>query len=187
VKKEKDMQRMHLLASAILVASLTASATSTTQNWTLGWDNFGEPLNLTKSTIRWSVAPTRKLTVTFGLVGAKPSKLYQVGINIFCETFPANFGQYPTDLGGGDCQPLTRQGVTRDYAEVELGVVTTDMHGNGTFTVVIGPVPSGTYEVEFFARDGTGCDVTGGCGSTFCAVDFQSPGPWGTATAITVP
>jgi hypothetical protein len=138
VKKEKDMQRMHLLASAILVASLTASATSTTQNWTLGWDNFGEPLNLTKSTIRWSVAPTRKLTVTFGLAGAKPSKLYQIGINFFCETFPANFGQYPTDLGGGDCQPLTRQGVTKNYAEVDLGVVTTDRHGNGTFTVVIG-------------------------------------------------
>jgi hypothetical protein len=182
------MKRMMLLiVAAILTVVVTASAATTTQQWMLGWDSFGEPLNLTKSNIKWSVSPTRNLTVTFGLVGAKPTKLYQVGINFFCETFPATFGQFPTDLGGGDCQPLTRQGVTRDYAEVEVGVVTTDMHGNGAFTAVIGPVPSGIYEVEFFARDGTGCDVTGGCGSTFCAVDFQSPGPWGTATTITVP
>ena len=178
---------MLLLTSATLLVTVSASAATTTQQWTEGWDNFSEPLNLTKSTVKWSVSPTRKLTVTFGLVGARPSKLYQVGINFFCETFPTTFGQFPTDLGGGDCQSLTRQGVTKDYAEVEVGVVTTDIHGNGSFTVVIGPVPSGTYEVEFFARDGAGCDVTGGGGSTFCAVDFQSPGPWGTATTITVP
>jgi hypothetical protein len=120
-------------------------------------------------------------------VSARPSKLYQVSINFFCSTFPATFGQFPTDGGGGVCQPLTRQGVTKDSAEIEVGVVTTDIHGNGSFTVVIGPVPSGTYELEFFARDGAGCNLNGGGGTATCAVDFQSPGRFGTATTITVP
>ena len=178
---------MLLLTSAILLVAVTASAATTTQKWTLGWDNFGEPLDLTKSNIKWSVSPTRKLTVTFGLVSARPSKLYQVGINFFCSTFPATFGQFPNENGAGACQPLTRQGVTKDSAAVEVGVVTTDIHGNGAFTVVIGPVPSGSYELEFQARDGAGCDLIGGGGPATCPVDLQSPGPFGTATTITVP
>ena len=59
--------------SAILLLAVTSSAASTAQEWTLGWDNFGEPLNLTKSNVKWSVSSTRKLTVTFGLVGARPA------------------------------------------------------------------------------------------------------------------
>ena len=183
------MKNMMLsFVSAMLLLAVTASAATTTQSWTLGWDNFGEPLNLTKSNVKWSVSTTRRLTVTFGLVGARPSKLYQVSINFFCSTFPATFGQFPTDGGGGPCQSLTRQGVTKDSAEIEVGVVTTDVHGNGTLTVVIGPAPAGTYELEFFARDGAGCNVNGGAGNgSDCAVDFQSPGSFGTATTITVP
>jgi hypothetical protein len=184
------MKRMMLsLASAILLVAVTSSAATTTQNFVAGWDNFGELLNFAKSNVKWSVsATTRKLIVTYTLVGARPTKLYQVSINFFCSTFPAKFGQFPTDDGGGICQTLTRQGVTRDSAEIEVGVVTTDLHGNGSLTVVIGPAPAGTYELEFFARDGAGCNVNGGAGNgSDCAVDFQSPGPFGTATTITVP
>lgn len=118
------------------------------------WDNFTQPLNLSRSNIKWSVTPSRKLTVTFSLVGAKATKEYQVSISFFCSLFPPSFGQFPTDGGGDACQTLTRQGVTRDSAEVELGVVLTDIHGNGSFAVVIGPVPSGTYELGFFGSDG---------------------------------
>ena len=74
-------------------------------------------------------ATTHKLSVTFTLVGATPSKLYQVGIVPFCSTFPATFGQFPVD-DGGTCQSLTRQGVTATAATVELGVVTTDILWN---------------------------------------------------------
>jgi hypothetical protein len=70
--------------------------------------------------------------------------------------FPQPFGQFSVD-DGGTCQSLTRQGVTATAATVELGVVTTDIHGNGSFTVVLGPVAAGTYHVEFQARDGAGC------------------------------
>ena len=184
------MKRMMLsLASGILLVAVTSSAATTTQEFVAGWDNFGEPLNLAKSNVKWSVsATTGKLSVTYTLVGARPTKLYQVSINFFCSTFPATFGQFPTDGAGGPCQPLTRQGVTKDSAEIEVGVVTTDIHGNGTLTVVMGPVPAGTYELEFFARDGAGRNVNGGAGNgSDCAVDFQSPGTFGTETTITVP
>ena len=183
------MKRIFLLVAALLLSAVTASATATVQKWTAGWDNFGEPLNYTKSKITWSVnATTHTLSVNFKLVGATPSKLYQVGINIFCTTFPPTFGQFPTDGGGGACGSLTRQGVTRTLAAVELGVVTTDIHGNGSFMLVIGPITSGTYDVEFQARDGAGCNLIGGAGNgSDCADDFQSPGPFGTTTTITVP
>jgi hypothetical protein len=181
------MKRVFLLAAALLLSTGMTLA-PTTQKWVLGWDNFTEPLDLTHSSIKWSVA-THKLTVTFSLVHATPSKLYQVGINFFCSTFPATFGQFPTDMGGGGCVPLTRQGVTKDSAEVEVGVVTTDIHGNGSFNVVITPVASGTYELEFFSRNGAGCNLTGGGpnDANHCEADFQSPGSFGTATTIVVP
>lgn len=124
------MKRLLLLATTIVMLELAAPATVTTQQWVVGWGNFGEPLNFNKSVVKWSVSTNRRLTVTFSLVGAKPTNEYQVGINFFCSTFSSTFGQFPTDGGGGACQSLTRQGVTRDSAEIELGVVLTDTHGN---------------------------------------------------------
>ncbi len=190
-KRGDDMKRIALLlAATLLLSGGTAFATATTQKWTTGWDNFGEPLDLAHSKIVWSVSATRKLTLTFTLVGATPTKLYQVSLNFFCNTFPATFGQFPTERNAdGSCIQLTRQGVTATAAEAEVGVVFTDIHGKGSFKVVIGPVASGTYELEFFARNGAGCDVAGGGGNdvNHCEADFQSPGPFGTATTIVVP
>jgi hypothetical protein len=186
------MKRVYLVALALLLSVGTSAAV--TQKWALGWDNFSERLNLTSSSVTWSVSSvssTSFLTVTFKLVGATPTKLYQVSVNFFCSTFPATFGQFPTEENSnGTCIMATRQGVTKSIAEVEVGVVLTDIHGNGTFTVVIGPIPSGTYSLEFFARNGAGCDVNGGGGNgtDICEADFQSPGPtFGDATTITVP
>ena len=182
------MKRICLLVVVLLLSASTASATATIQKWTAGWDNFSEPLNFTTSKISWSVnATTRKLSVTFRLVGARPSKLYQVDVHIFCTTFPTTFGQFPA--GNGTCNSITRQGVTKSLTAVEFGVVTTDIHGNGTFAVMVGPIASGTYDLEFIARDGAGCGLTGGAGNgSDCAADFQSPGPiFGDATTIIIP
>ncbi len=184
------MKRVFLLAVALLLSTGSASATATIQKWSAGWDTFSEPLNYTRSKISWSVnSTTHKLSVTFTLVGATPSKLYQVTITALCTTFPATFGQFPVDGGGGTCVSITRQGVTKTIATVELGVVTTDIHGNGSFTVGIGPITAGTYDVEFMARNGAGCNLTGGgaCDTGHAEADFQSPGPFGTTTTITIP
>ncbi len=118
-----------------------------------------------------------------------PGKLYQVGITFFCTTFPATFGQFLTDSGvPGDCTKITRRNVTEFQQAVELGVVTTDMNGDGSFTIAVGPVAPGNYSVEFMARDGAGCRLIGGAGEgSDCSVDFQSPGPFRTATKVIVP
>jgi hypothetical protein len=185
------MNKMLAVASLLLVLAGVSPA-STKQKWTAGWDNFGAPLNYSKSSVSWSVAAaTKKVTVNVKLFGGMPDNLYQVALNFFCTTFPANFGQFPNDLsGGGACTPLSRQGVTQNSAEVELGVVLTDMNGNGSFSVVIGPVASGTYSLEFFVRNGVGCDYIGGapCEPPYSPADYQSPGPtFGDAATITVP
>jgi len=184
------MKKALAVAALLIFSASTLSASTTKQKWTAGWDYFSEPLNYTKSNIQWSVSAARKLTLTFNLVGATPLKLYQGSLNFFCTTFPATFGQFPTEENGdGTCISLTRQGVTATVAEVEVGVITTDLHGNGTYKIVVGPVPSGTYELEFFVRNGAGCDfINGGpCDVNHAEADFQSPGPYGTATTIVVP
>jgi len=184
------MKKAFAVAVLLFASASWVSASTTKQLWTAGWDNFNEPLNFTKSNVQWSVSRSRMLTVTFNLVGATPLKLYQVSLNFFCTTFPPTFGQFPTEENGdGTCISLTRQGVTATIAEVEVGVVATDLKGNGSFKIVIGPVPSGTYQLEFFARNGAGCDFSNGgpCDANHAAADFQSPGPFGTGTTIIVP
>ena len=181
-----------LAVAAALVLLAGISAAGTKEKWTAGWDNFGVPLNYSKSSVKWSVAPAKKkITVKVTLVGGMPDNLYQVALNFFCSTFPSTFGQFPTeDNGDGSCITISRQGVSENIAEVELGVVLTDMNGNGSFSVVIGPVPSGTYSLEFFVRNGVGCDYIGGapCEIPYSPADYQSPGPtFGDATTITVP
>jgi len=183
------MKNTVFLALALLLTLGAASAQTTTQLWTTGWDNFTEPLDLTHSNVKWSLATGRKLTVTFTLVGATPNKLYQVGLHIFCATPPGTLGQFPTNPATGNCFQQTRQGVTASVASVEMGVVTTDLLGKGSFKVTVGPIASGTYEVEFSMRNGAGCNLIGGGGNggPICEVDFQSPGPFGTTTAIIIP
>ena len=192
--KTISMKRLmkQLWIVALLLSANAAFGATTNQKWTAGWDNFGEPLNYTKSKVSWSVnATTKKLTVTYTLVSATPSKLYQVDLAFFCSTFASTFGQFPVQgfSSGDNCQTVTRQGVTASAVFAEVGVVTTDMNGNGVFAFSIGPIASGTYNVEFRALDGAGCALTGGAGNgSDCAVDFQSPGPtFGDTTTITIP
>ena len=186
------MKMITYLLSVLFLLAVAASAQDalqpTKEVWTPGWDNFSEPLDLTHSSVTWSVSTSRKLTVTFNLAKATPNKLYQVGMHIFCTTFPATFGQFPANgAGGGNCFTMTRQGVTQSVVAIEMGVGTTDIHGNGSLKVVVGPIVSGTYNLEFTVRNGAGCNLIGGGTGSVCAVDFQSPGPFGTGTTIVVP
>ena len=176
------------LAFALSLFATPARA-ATTQPWTSGWDNFSEPLNFSQSSVTWAVSSSGQLTITFKLVGAKRTKLYQVGIHVMdCSTTPATFGRFPF-TGGTTCGAITRQGVTDTVNAVEMGVILTDSHGNGSFTVNVGTPTAGTYALEFDVRDGAGCNVTGGAGhGSDCNLDFQSPGPvFGDETTITIP
>jgi hypothetical protein len=185
------MKKLPLLIAALCFSAYALADTDavevTTQHFTTGWDNFGEPLNLASSNVQWSVSAARKMSVTFNLVGATPNKLYQVGVHIFCTTTPGTFGQFPTNPSSGNCGQITKQNVTASVASVEMGVVTTDMRGKGSFKVTVGPITSGTYHLEFSVRNGAGCNLNGGGGNAGCAIDFQSPGPFGTGTTVVVP
>jgi len=86
-----------------------------------------------------------------------------MSLNFYCTKFPLDFGQFPIDGPfDGTCTSLTRQGVTKNVAETEIGVILTDKNGKGSVSVVIGPVQTGTYEVTFFVRNAAGCNVSGG-------------------------
>ena len=141
------------LALSMVLGGTQVSAQTTTQLWTAGWDKFNEPLDLSHRTVKWSVSTTRKLTVTFTLAKATPNKLYQVALQLFCTTSPATFGNYPVVfLNNGNCVSATKQGVTKTTAAVELGVVTTDIHGNGSFKGVVGPIASGPMSLNSMRR-----------------------------------
>ncbi len=182
------MKRTFCMVVPLLLSASFALAGATRQKWTAGWDIFNEPLNYEKSSVTWSVNPTTsKLTVTYKLVGATPNKLYGVALGFSCtNTFPATWAGFPTQ-GAGTCYSETRQGVTTSIAETQIGVVTTDINGNGSVTVVTDPAPAGTYQVEFYVYDGAYCAYLIPEGCSICFVDFQSPGPFGTWTTMTVP
>src|SRR5437879_2262061 len=114
------MKRELVVAACLLLSSVdTAEARPKTLYWSPGWDEYTEPLNYDKSNIKWSVdQASKKLQVTFTLVGAVPNKLYQVGFHIFGQC-PATFGQF-LNIG---CSTVTAGGVTKSMACIEFGVV----------------------------------------------------------------
>lgn len=183
------MKRLFLVIVTSLMLANAALAATTTLRWAPGWDITTETLGKT-SKVSYSINESeRTLAVTFTLVSAKPNTLYQMQATFYCTTFPATFGQFPTYFpGAGDCQEDTRQGRTRTVDSVSFGVVTTDIHGDGSFSVVIGPIVEGTYHLSFVALDGAGCELLGGGGNGNCPGLFQSPGPiFGDYTTITIP
>jgi hypothetical protein len=181
------MRRLIALASAAGLAMIAGPAVAAELPWAAGWDIFTEPLNKSTSFVHWSLSPQNPfLTVTYRLNGATPTKLYQVGIHLEnCQKTIARFGQFPAP---GPCQAITRQGATRTVEAFEFGVVLTDELGNGSFTVIVGPITGGTYRLQFNVRNGAGCNVTGGgSGGAVCLVDFQAPNHFGNTITLKVP
>jgi hypothetical protein len=183
------MRKILLVALFLMISPLMASGATTTA-FTPGWDLFNEPLDFKTSSVTSSLnTATKSLTLSVVLMGATPNKLYQIAPHFFapCATQKATmFGQFPLH----PCITITRQGVTADVSYTEVGVVTTDAFGNGGFAVIIGPIASGTYSVEFLIRNGAGCDLIGGAnvGSECIPGVFQSPGPkFGDTVSIHVP
>lgn len=175
------------LGAWLVLPLLVGAVDAKTLAWQQGWDDFGQPLNLAKSHVSYSInATTRHVTLTYFLVGSQVDHAYQVGIHVFCTTFAKKFGRFPVP-GAPACGSLTRQGVTKTANAVEFGAIITDAKGNGSVTVDVGAVAAGTYTLEFDVRDGAGCDVTGGGGSGECPVGYQSPGPFGTGATLVVP
>ena len=177
----------------VLAVILSSEAHAQILRWTPGWDVTTEPLNLKTSSLKVSFGSNGHLTLAYTLVGAEPSKLYQVGINRFCEHTPNLFGRFPY-IGppfvgpNNTCLSSTRQGQTFTTRAVLVGVILTDAKGNGSTTIDLGVVASGSYQVQLIVEDGAGCGVSGGAGNgDDCYVAFQAPAPFGNAYTLTVP
>jgi hypothetical protein len=181
------MRQLIALALAAGLALIAGRAVASELPWATGWDIFTEPLKKSTSFVHWSLSPQNPfLTVTYRLNGATPTKLYQVGIHLEnCRKTIARFGQFPATAA---CQAITRQGVTRTVEAFEFGVVLTDVFGDGSFAVTVGPIAAGTYTLQFNVRNGAGCNVTGGgSGAAVCDVDFQAPNHFGSTITLKIP
>jgi hypothetical protein len=78
---------------------------------------------------------------------------------------------------------------TTRLGRLGLAVVWADGLGSSQTGLNTASCPGSTARrnVAFDARDGAGCNLIGGAGSSSCPLDFQSPGPFGTTTALVVP
>ena len=143
-----------------------------------GWDLYGEPL--VKGKVIWNAPDSQnRLQLTFIVEGARPNHIYQVGLVVV--------GTLTSDLFTGDpfgilfasgtvvrevSQPL-------DLTNWDLGFVATDALGNGSAHFEA-PANSGSFDVQFFVRQGVGCPASN------CGVVFESEGVFGTTVLATI-
>lgn len=176
------MKKVIVLAAALLFSS---PATAVTLNWTRGWDAFNEPLG--GGGVQYAVSG-KTLVAIFSVVGAKPNKMYQVGVHLQCTTL-TRFGQFPF-ANGSACSSITREGQTRSIQAPEFAVMTTDASGAGSVRVDVGPLSAGVYKLHFNARVGAGCNIalgpTQGPSSTNCNAVFRAPAPFGNFATIRI-
>jgi len=152
------------------------------QTWSPGWNDLTQTLDFQKSEVIFNHPDsTSKLDINYILKGADPNRNYHVGIHLFWANSRQCVGSFGQFTALPFCQLITKQGKSRVVEPVELGVLTTDSDGNGIFVVNIEAISAGTYEVQFHIRTGVGCLPIN------CAIIFQSPGPFGITTFITIP
>src|SRR5437016_9411593 len=185
----------------------TGGSSSTELNWTAGWDLFGTTFrDFPASRIVYSLSSNRTVVeIQFVLNGTNlPSVSLSVGLT-HCRTSTASccssFGTLTRGTGSsgstakvrplladsGCCAPQPRQGITRIVSGFELGILSLDANGSGFLNVTISNVPLGTFQIEFFFRQGVP-NLSLACGGVPdpCAVLLQSPGPTFGAAGSTV-
>lgn len=177
---------MRLLVGLCAFLFVTSGASAGALKWGSGWAGVNETLNYTESYVSYDYFSASKyLRVTYSFIGAKPKKLYQVGVHIYCNTPIAAFGQFSTNTKS--CVSHTIDGVTKSVDSVELGMVLTDAGGNGSFEVNVGPLKAGTYNVQFSVRTDAGCYMSGyPASSPKCAVIFSAPAGFGKMLSLNV-
>jgi hypothetical protein len=168
------------LISSSSSTSTSTSALTTSLQWQAGWEIPHEPLDYSNSKVTYK-ASTGNLSITFVLVGAKPNWWYQVGIHLLwsnCTQAVSQFGQFADLLG-----PVN-VGCKSSQQAVEMGVVTTDSLGDGSFHVNVGSIVPGTYHIVFDARRGTGCNIDVDDPGRNCPIVFQAPSFQAPATIV---
>ena len=181
---------MFVSYAAINIACCTAQAATpnyingvrVTQDWNPGWDIRNATLNYTASNVVWTYNnTTHNLTVSYYLYGATAASQFAVGASLYnCSSSLATFGQYKANWS---CGSATRQSVTANKQDIDLGVVQTDNSGNGLYETTITGIAPGTYRIQYWVRKGVGC---GFGNDTNCSIIFQAGGSYGSYYTITV-
>ncbi len=111
------------------------------------------------------------ISVKFKLHEAQPSTSYTIGFDIFgqapCGSSPATFG-VPRDV----CADGNVGGITASAGVYRIGTLTTKKNGNGSLETNLKHLPSGTYNIIFWAIP---CDPPTACGY----FPQASTGSWG--------
>src|SRR2546425_2416326 len=187
--------------------TMTNGSSSVALNWTAGWDLFGTTFRaFPSSRIVYSLSSNRTVVeIQFVLNGTNlPNTSHSVGLTHFWPSTPSCFSSFGTITGGtgssgssanlgqlpadpGSCAAQTKQGITRIVSGFELGILSLDTNGSGFLNVTISNVPLGTFQIEFFFRQGVP-NLSIGCGGVPdpCPVLLQSPGPTFGAAGSTV-
>src|SRR2546427_8380874 len=187
--------------------TMTNGSSSVSLNWTAGWDLFGTTFRaFPSSRIVYSLSSNRTVVeIQFVLNGTNlPNTSHSVGLTHFWPATPSCFSSFGTITAGtgssgssanlgqlladpGSCAAQTKQGMTRIVSGFELGILSLDANGSGFLNVTISNVPLGTFQIEFFFRQGVP-NLSIGCGGVPdpCPVLLQSPGPTFGAAGSTV-
>src|SRR2546425_2216462 len=178
--------------------TMANGSSSIALNWTAGWDLFSTTFRGSPSSrIVYSLSSNRTVVeIQFVLNGTNlPNTSHSVGLTHFWPSTPSCFSSFGTITGGtvssgssanlgqlladpGSCAAQTKQGITRIVSGFELGILSLDANGSGFLNVTISNVPLGTFQIEFFFRQGVP-NLSIGCGGVPdpCPVLLQSPGP----------
>lgn len=185
-QSRRGWEMVRFIVSIVLVLVTTLSAGAGTLKWGGGWSETNEQINFSDSYVSYDYfKSSRFLRVTYYLSGAKPKKLHQVGMHFYCTTPIQKFGQFSANAKS--CVSYTLGGVTKSVDSFEFGVILTDIDGNGSFEVNIGPLNPGVYKIQFTARLDAGCYMSG-YPSPYqkCSVVFSAPGKFGNSISLIV-
>lgn len=165
-------------AAEVITVPVAPYVTLHSQRLVSGWD-VTEP-NL-GGVVNWSVREQGSLlNVTYNLTGADPSHVYQVGVLVQGHCDSPEFGTYP----GSACRSIARgPSPSINASAVEVGALATDTNGNGTVSASFQLTANDTYKVQFYVRNGAGCDLSPVADN--CDVIAQSPASGNDLTVIT--
>jgi len=195
-----------LMAALLMLVSQfqTAAATPVTLPWAQGWDS-SLPIGLGSKLTYNAIVSQHVLIIVYVLNGASINTAYQVGVHnqTAASACPVSQGPGPTfgfhGLTGWTGAPSAACGIgpicrqsfctpaTSGLDAIELGVLTTDATGSGSFVSIQREIIPGTYLLKFDVREdthGVGCVPPS---LSYCGVVLQTPPPnFGAFQSITV-
>jgi hypothetical protein len=182
-----------LLSVSLSVTPVLAShVKERSLSWVQGWDNFSGTLNPFPASRLFFSAHGSQLNIRYVLSGSNiVNTMLAVGI---VSVLPSTSNCIPTigtitsgtgssgstfnsgPVLTGNCETITRQGVTASEQQFPVGSLAMDSSGSAFLNVTISGVPQGEYDLVFSVYSGP----------FLSPMVFQSPGAFGDTTSVRV-